>query len=135
MTAADDPLLLYFTSGTTSKPKLVVHSHASYPIGHLSTIYWLRLKPGDTHYNISSPGWAKHVWSCFFAPLTVGATVYSYQYERFDARTVLDELVRCRITSLCAPSTVWRMLARRIWPATRSPCASWWVPANRPTPR
>jgi len=112
MTTADDPLLLYFTSGTTSKPKLVVHSHASYPIGHLSTLYWLGLKAGDIHYNISSPGWAKHAWSCFFAPLTVGATVYSYQYERFDARTVLDEMVRCRVTSLCAPPTVWRMLVQ-----------------------
>lgn len=112
ITAADDPLLLYFTSGTTSKPKLVVHSHASYPIGHLSTLYWLGLKAGDIHYNISSPGWAKHAWSCFFAPLTVGATVYSYQYERFDARTVLDEMVRCKVTSLCAPPTVWRMLVQ-----------------------
>ena len=67
-TRADDPLLLYFTSGTTATPKLVLHSHQSYPVGHLSTMYWLGLRPGDVHLNISSPGWAKHAWSCFFSP-------------------------------------------------------------------
>ncbi len=67
-TSADDPLQLYFTSGTTTKPKLVMHTHASYPVGHLSTMYWLGLQPGDIHLNLSSPGWAKHSWRCFFAP-------------------------------------------------------------------
>ncbi len=61
-TQADDPLLLYFTSGTTALPKLVRHSHRSYPVGALSTMYWLGLQPGDVHVNISSPGWAKHAW-------------------------------------------------------------------------
>ena len=61
---ASDPMLLYFTSGTTAKPKLVVHTHQSYPVGHLSTLYWIGLQPGDRHWNISSPGWAKHAWSC-----------------------------------------------------------------------
>ena len=59
-TRRNDPLLLYFTSGTTAKPKLVLHTHQSYPVGHLSTMYWLGLQPGDVHWNISSPGWAKH---------------------------------------------------------------------------
>ena len=68
VTRADDPLLLYFTSGTTSRPKLVLHSHGSYAAGHLSTLYWLGLRAGDVHLNISSPGWAKHAWSCFFTP-------------------------------------------------------------------
>ena len=67
-TRATDPMLLYFTSGTTSKPKLVLHSHQSYPVGHLSTMYWIGLELGDVHWNISSPGWAKHARSCFFAP-------------------------------------------------------------------
>src|SRR5437016_5670499 len=67
-TAANDPLQLYFTSGTTSKPKLVVHSHTTYPVGHLSTMYWIGLRPGDIHCNVSAPGWAKHAWSCVFAP-------------------------------------------------------------------
>ena len=67
-TMASDPLLLYFTSGTTAQPKLVEHTHASYPAGHLSTMYWIGLQPGDVHLNISSPGWAKHAWSNVYAP-------------------------------------------------------------------
>ena len=110
VTKATDPLLLYFTSGTTSKPKLVLHSHQSYPVGHLSTMYWIGLKPGDIHWNISSPGWAKHAWSCFFAPWNAGATVFVYNYSRFDAKAVLNVISRCDVTTLCAPPTVWRML-------------------------
>jgi acetyl-CoA synthetase len=109
-TRADDLLLLYFTSGTTAKPKLVAHTHASYPVGHLSTMYWLGLQPGDVHLNLSSPGWAKHAWSCFFAPFAAEATVLAYQYERFAAKALLDVLVRCGVTSFCAPPTVWRLL-------------------------
>lgn len=75
-TRASDPMLLYFTSGTTSKPKMVLHSHQSYPVGHLSTMYWIGLQPGDLHLNISSPGWAKHAWSCFFAPWNAGACIF-----------------------------------------------------------
>jgi acetyl-CoA synthetase len=105
-TAADDPLLLYFTSGTTAKPKLVQHSHRSYPVGHLSTMYWIGLRPGDLHWNISSPGWAKHAWSCVFAPWNAGATVFAYNQSRFDARDALRALARCGVTTLCAPPTV-----------------------------
>ena len=72
VTMASDPLLLYFTSGTTAQPKLVEHTHASYPAGHLSTMYWIGLQPGDVHLNISSPGWAKHAWSNVFAPWNAG---------------------------------------------------------------
>jgi acetyl-CoA synthetase len=112
VTRATDPLLLYFTSGTTAKPKLVLHSHQSYPVGHLSTMYWIGLRPGDVHWNISSPGWAKHAWSCFFAPWNAGAAVFVYNYERFSARACLDTIVRCGVTSLCAPPTVWRMMIK-----------------------
>ncbi|MBV9530288.1 MAG: AMP-binding protein, partial [Bradyrhizobium sp.] len=108
-TQADDPMLLYFTSGTTAKPKLVRHSHRSYPVGHLSTMYWLGLEPGDVHLNISSPGWAKHAWSCFFAPWNAGATVFVVNQPRFDARTLLATVGRCGVTTLCAPPTVWRL--------------------------
>ena len=109
-TLASDPLLLYFTSGTTAKPKMVEHTQESYPVGHLSTLYWLGLKPGDVHLNISSPGWAKHAWSCFFAPWNAGATVFVNNQPRFDAKQTLATLVRCGVTSLCAPPTVWRAL-------------------------
>jgi acetyl-CoA synthetase len=109
-TLARDPMLLYFTSGTTAKPKLVMHTHQSYPVGHLSTLYWLGLQPGDRHWNISSPGWAKHAWSCFFAPWNAPATVFIFNYARFSAKAVLQALVDHRVTTLCAPPTVWRML-------------------------
>ncbi len=113
VTRADDPLLLYFTSGTTSKPKLVLHTHQSYPIGHLSTMYWIGLQPKDRHLNISSPGWAKHAWSCFFAPWNAGACVFLYNYNRFNAKALLDVLVKYEITTMCAPPTVWRMLIQQ----------------------
>lgn len=108
-THADDPMLLYFTSGTTAKPKLVLHSQRSYPVGHLSTMYWIGLKPGDVHLNISSPGWAKHAWSCFFAPWNAGATVFVVNQPRFDAKALLATIGRCGVTTLCAPPTVWRL--------------------------
>jgi acetyl-CoA synthetase len=109
-TSPDDPMLLYFTSGTTAKPKLVRHSHRSYPVGALSTMYWLGLQPGDVHLNISSPGWAKHAWSCFFAPWNAGATVFVVNLPRFDAKSLLAVLERCPVTTFCAPPTVWRLL-------------------------
>ncbi len=111
ITQASDPLLIYFTSGTTSKPKMVLHSHQSYPVGHLSTMYWIGLREGDVHYNISSPGWAKHSWSSFFAPWNAGATIFIYnQSGRFDAGRTLSTIVDKGVTSLCAPPTAWRTL-------------------------
>jgi acetyl-CoA synthetase len=109
-TRATDPMLLYFTSGTTSKPKMVLHSHQSYPVGHLSTMYWIGLQPGDLHLNISSPGWAKHAWSCLFAPWNAGACIFIHNVARFSAPALLRALERYGVTSLCAPPTVWRML-------------------------
>jgi len=108
-TGPEDPVLLYFTSGTTAKPKLVRHSQRSYPIGGLSTLYWLGLQPGDVHLNISSPGWAKHAGSCFFAPWNAGATVFVVNQPRFDAKGLLATIGRCGVTTLCAPPTVWRL--------------------------
>ncbi|MER6339268.1 isobutyrate:CoA ligase IbuL [Streptomyces tendae] len=109
-TAADDPIMLYFTSGTTARPKLVEHTHVSYPVGHLATMYWIGLKPGDVHLNISSPGWAKHAWSNLFAPWNAEATVFLYNYTRFDASRLMAEMDRAGVTTFCAPPTVWRML-------------------------
>jgi acetyl-CoA synthetase len=109
-TAPSDRLLLYFTSGTTSRPKLVEHTQQSYPLGHLTTMFWLGIQPGDVHLNISSPGWAKHAWSCFFAPWIAEATIFIYNYARFDAAALLTQLRERQVTTFCAPPTVWRML-------------------------
>ncbi|RRO14299.1 AMP-dependent synthetase [Saccharopolyspora rhizosphaerae] len=109
-TAPNDPLLYYFTSGTTSQPKLVEHTQISYPVGHLTTMYFLGLRPGDVHLNISSPGWAKHAWSCFFAPWIAEGTVLVCNYRRFDPAVLLDRLRRYEVSTFCAPPTVWRML-------------------------
>ena len=118
-TQATDPLLEYFTSGTTAKPKLVQHTQQSYPVGHLSTMYWLGLKAGDVHWTISSPGWAKHAWSCFFAPFNAQACVFIYNYTRFHGPTILKVLVDEGVDTLCAPPTVWRMMIQedlKRWP-------------------
>src|SRR5689334_1131526 len=109
-TTVDDSMLIYFTSGTTSKPKLVEHSQISYPVGHLSTMAWIGVRPGDVHLAISSPGWAKHAWSCFFAPWIAEATIFVYNYSRFDAAALLGQLRRAGVNTFCAPPTVWRML-------------------------
>jgi acetyl-CoA synthetase len=132
-TRGDDLLLLYFTSGTTARPKLVAHTHVSYPVGHLTTMYWLGLQPGDVHLNLSSPGWAKHAYSSLFAPWNAGATILGYHYERFDARALLAKLVDYRVSTFCAPPTVWRMLIQhdlRQWPVTLREAVSAGEPLN-----
>lgn len=121
LTRSAEPLMLYFTSGTTAKPKLVEHTHVSYPIGHLATMYWIGLRPGDVHLNISSPGWAKHAWSSLFAPWNAEATVFVHNYTRFDAGRLMAEMDRAGVTSFCAPPTVWRMLIQADLTALRTP--------------
>lgn len=111
-TAPSDPQLLYFTSGTTNRPKLVEHTQVSYPVGHLATSFWVAARPGDVHLNISSPGWAKHAWSCFFAPWIAQATIFIYNYSRFDADALLGQIRRAGVNTFCAPPTVWRMLIK-----------------------
>jgi len=118
-TRADDPMLLYFTSGTTSKPKLVLHTHQTYPIGHLSTMYWIGLQRNDVHLAIASPGWAKHAWSCFFAPWNAEACIFVYNTARFNAPGLLEALAAGAVTSFCAPPTVWRMLIQEDLAAQR----------------
>lgn len=112
-TRADEPMIFYFTSGTTSKPKLVVHTHTSYPVGHLSTMYWVGIQPGSVHLNLSSPGWAKHAWSSFFAPWNAEATIVATNMARFDAATLLACLAQYQVNSFCAPPTVWRLLMQQ----------------------
>ncbi|MGW7264700.1 AMP-binding protein [Streptomyces sp. NPDC054842] len=120
-TRSDDPLMLYFTSGTTARPKLVEHTHTSYPIGHLATMYWIGLRPGDVHLNISSPGWAKHAWSNLFAPWNAEATVFIHNYTRFDAGRLMAEMDAAGVTTFCAPPTVWRMLIQSDLGRLRTP--------------
>ena len=126
--AGDDPMLLYFTSGTTAQPKLVRHSHASYPVGALTTMYWLGLKAGDLHLNVSSPGWAKHAWSSVFAPWNAGAAVMVVNQPRFDGPALLAAIGRCGVATLYAPPTVWRLLVQeelaRYPNALREVCAA-----------
>ncbi len=126
-----DPYLLYFTSGTTARAKLVMHTAQSYPVGHLSTMFWLGLRPEDVHLNISSPGWAKHAWSCVFAPWNAGATVFVYAARRFHARPTLEVLAAHRVTSLCAPPTVWRLLVQEDL-GTRPPALASLTSAGEP---
>jgi len=109
-TKSDDPIFLFFTSGTTGMPKIVMHSHLHYPLGHLSTAAWLGLTDKDIHYNIAQPGWAKFAWSSFFAPWNTGACIFSYASAgRFHAATQLQVIRDYGVTSFCAPPTVWRM--------------------------
>lgn len=105
-----DLSLIYFTSGTTSLPKIVEHSQLSYPLGHLSTMAWIGVRPGDVHSVVSAPGWGKHAWSSFFSPWNVGATIFVLNYARFDAEKFVAELDRAGVNTFCAPPTVWLML-------------------------
>jgi acetyl-CoA synthetase len=128
-----DPLLEYFTSGTTAQPKLVRHTRQSYPVGHLSTMYWLGLRPGDVHWTVSSPGWAKHAWSCFFAPFNAQACVFIYNYTRFNGPKILEVLVARGVNTFCAPPTVWRMLIQedlKRWPVVLREVISAGEPLN-----
>ena len=137
VTRAGDPLLLYFTSGTTSQPKLVGHTQASYPVGHLSTMYWIGIQPGDVHLNISSPGWAKHAWSSFFAPWNAEATILILNHARFSAAGLLAALGDCggdhvlRAADGVADADPGRPVGRR----HVGRCASASRPASRSTPR
>ena len=135
-TAPDDPLFLFFTSGTTGMPKVVTHTHLSYPIGHLTTAAWIGLKQGDIHYNISQPGWAKFAWSCIFAPWSMGAAVFAFYSEgRFSAQEQLSMIEKYKITTLCCPPTVLRLFIQEDLQAYRfslRECVSAGEPLNPP---
>jgi acyl-coenzyme A synthetase/AMP-(fatty) acid ligase len=110
-TKPDDPLFLFFTSGTTGMPKIVTHTHLSYPLGHVTTAAWIGLHHGDIHYNISQPGWAKFAWSSFFTPWIMGATIFAFhQSGKFNPQAQLQMFEKYKITTFCSPPTVLRML-------------------------
>src|SRR5579863_3025219 len=112
---ASDPCLIYFTSGTVGYPKMVLHTHASYPIGHTDVTgrYWLDLRPDDLHWNLSETGWAKFAWSNFFGPWGEGAAMFIQDIRgKFNARETLEQLVKYPVTTFCAPPTAYRLLVQ-----------------------
>ena len=112
-TDSDETAMVFFTSGTTGNPKMVIHTHASYPIGHKITgALWLDLQPGDLHWNLSDTGWAKSLWSFFYGPFNQGATVFALNSNRFDAKTTLEVLSEFPITTFCAAPTHYRVLVQ-----------------------
>jgi acetyl-CoA synthetase len=111
-THAKDPLVMYFTSGTTAKPKLVLHTHQSYPVGLLSAMYAYGLQPGDLTMGIAPPGWAAHVYG-LFAVWSTPAAIVALAQPRFDPNKVREMLGRCGVTLFGGPPTVWRLLIQQ----------------------
>ncbi|HEY4865249.1 MAG TPA: AMP-binding protein [Candidatus Dormibacteraeota bacterium] len=133
-TASDDPALIYFTSGTVGNPKMVLHTHASYPIGHRITgSFWLDLKPDDLHLNLSETGWAKAAWSSFFGPWNMGAALFVQDARgRFNASETLDLFESYPITTFCAPPTAYRMLVQEDLSRRNPRALRWCVGAGEP---
>ncbi len=110
-TAKDEEALVYFTSGTVGFPKMALHTHTSYPLGHQVTgRFWLDLKPEDMHWNISDTGWAKAAWSSYFGPWYCGAAQFVHCTDRFDPKKTLELLSKYPVTTMCGAPTIYRML-------------------------
>ncbi len=137
--ASDDPGLIYFTSGTTGPPKMVLHTQTSYPLAHMLTgKYWLDLRPGDLHWNLSDTGWAKAAWSSLFGPWNMGAAIFSlYRKGKFDPAYTMEAMERYPVTTFCGPPTAYRMMAKELSsePKLRLPTLGHFVAAGEPLNR
>jgi len=133
-TQGDDPGILYFTSATTGEAKMVLHSQASYGLGHrLTGQLWLDLQPQDVHWNLSDLGWAKAAWSSLFGPWQRGACVFALETPgKFDPGAALDTLARFPITTWCAPPTALRLIVRQDLSRWRFPHLRHCVTAGEP---
>ena len=113
-TRSDDTMLLYFTSGTVAYPKMVLHTQASYAIGHrITSTFWQDLKPTDLHWTVTDTGWAKAAWGSLFGQWTLGAAVFNHHTKaKFDAKLTLRMIENFGITTFCSPPTAYRMFAQ-----------------------
>jgi acetyl-CoA synthetase len=108
-----EPMLMYFTSGTSGYPKLAAHSF-KYPLGHFITAkYWHRVNPDGLHLTISDTGWAKSAWGKLYGQWLCEAPIFVYDFDRFDAEKILPMFAKYHITTFCAPPTMYRMLAKQ----------------------
>ena len=108
----DDIMLMYFTSGTTGEPKMVAHDF-TYPLGHIATArYWHNLHKDSLHFTIADTGWAKAAWGKIYGQMIAGANIFVYDHEKFTPADILQKIHDYRITSLCAPPTIYRFLIR-----------------------
>ena len=108
----DDTMLMYFTSGTSGEPKMVAHDYL-YAMGHLTTgVFWHNLHEGSLHLTVADTGWGKAVWGKFYGQWFAGATVFVFDHEKFNADTLLKQMEKYKVTSFCAPPTIYRFMIR-----------------------
>ena len=132
-TRSDEPGIIYFTSGTTGHPKMVLHTQASYGLGHRVTGEWIDLKPNDVHWCLTDTGWAKAAWSCLFGPWQMGACVFVQDWRsKFDPAAALRTLAQYPITNWCAPPTALRLIVREGLSSYRFPHLRHCVSAGEP---